>query len=78
MVFSHATRQLQMGGLFRFGIVVYVEKIVFTHVKPVDRRIPARMVETVDEAEGSANAVVTMARGGCVCEEDLLRMASTP
>lgn len=33
---------------------MYRDKMVFTHVKPVERRIPARMVETVEKAEVSA------------------------
>lgn len=38
----------------------------FTHVKPVERRIPARMVETVEKAEVSADTIVTTARYYCV------------
>ena len=51
--------------------------MIFTHVKPVERRIPARMVETVEKAGGSAETIATAARC-CVAGKDLLRMASTP
>lgn len=62
---------------FSCSRVVELKRVAFTHVKPVERRIPARMVETVEKTEGSADIIATTA-SILYYEEDLLRMASTP